>query len=202
MARQLNWDAIPDKVNLEAGNYRMKIVSIKELEPLGEQAPQLTYLCTFEVDEPVEHRGEMHFERFRIGDENDPMAEDENTWRRSMGAKNMKKMLKEAQCVLLDTDEATYEAAKGQVLIVKIVKTMGKAGTQNEGQEFSNSRGYFSINSPEALSVGKVVASPGMVSGSAANVGTQEMTCPTCQEKVKRAEFGKHINLHRQEKAA
>lgn len=199
MGRQMNWENIPDKTALDAGYYLFKILSIKELVR-DEKSPQLTYLGTFEVEEPKEVAGEYHFERFRIGDETDPEGQEETTWRRSMGAKNLKKLLVASNTPLLDTEEATYEAAKSNRFVGKIVKTPGRAGTQNEGQEFSNMRGYFSVTSQEALQVGQASTVP-LLNGGGLSVGSQEMLCPICEKKVARADYGKHLNFHKQEQA-
>jgi hypothetical protein len=200
MNQQIKWEAIPDRASLDAGFYRMKIKSITEL-PLDERNPFVTMLGAFEVEEPKEHEGDTHFERYRLGDESDPMADKESTLKRSMGAKNLKKLLKASQSPFLDTNEATYEAARGNVFIAKIVRTPGRAGTINEGQEFSNMRDCYSVNAPEALQVGqKHGAAPSYANGAAIGAG-QEMECAVCQAKVPRDAYGKHLLDHRQASA-
>lgn len=198
MSRNVNWEAIPDRDSLEAGTYRMKITNIRELER-DERNPFLTYLGTFEVEEPKESEGETHFERFRIGDENDPLGDKDVTWKRSMGGKNLKKLLKASGTPFLDTETATYEAARGNSFIGKIVKIAGRTGTQNEGQEFANMRGYFSLNSPEALQVGFSTNGASAVASVSLQPGlSQDMQCPICSSKVPSREYGKHLIEHKQ----
>ena len=192
----INWNDVPENLSLEAGYYIFQITSIKALEQT-EKSPSYTFLGTFTVEEPAQYEGQMHFERFVVGTEKDPDAQEDASWK-GLGMRNLRQLLTKAQAPLLESLEMTFEQAKGCRFVGRIVKTAGKGA--NEGMEFSNMRGYFGINSPEALKVGQEQATAKSPSPSAAVLSNApaEYVCTECGVKVARSAYGSHLMSHKQ----
>lgn len=198
MSRMMNWDDIPDRVSLEAGHYLFKIQDIKEIQ--DERHPGvLIYRADLVVEEPSDVEGAMHFERFQIGTDEDPEAKESQTRRKSIAARQLKALLKAAQVPMLDTDEATFAAAKGCRFVGKIGLTISK----KDGNEYPHMKGYYATNSPEAVKVGMTTSA--MLNGGSAGGGSAPVTaggngpvstkikCNECGEQVDRADYGKHL---------
>ena len=190
MARQLQLNETPDRIALDPGHYLFSIQKIQEIQ--DQQRPgQLIYLGTFICEEPPECEGMAHSERYMIGTEEDPDAMQASTWKRSMGASNLKKLLKAAQVPDLPDDDALFAAAKNSRFVARIAKD--KTG------EYSNIKGYFTVTSPEAAKVGQTesAGTPATPNGAPAQAGQATMDCNVCGAKVSRAEWGKHLMTHR-----
>ena len=129
--------------------------------------------------------------------EKDPDAQEDASWK-GLGMRNLRQLLTKAQAPLLESLEMTFEQAKGCRFVGRIVKTAGKGA--NEGMEFSNMRGYFGINSPEALKVGQEQATAKSPSPSAAVLSNApaEYVCTECGVKVARSAYGAHLMSHKQ----
>lgn len=186
-AGKFQFDDIPDRIAFDTGIYLFKIAALKELET---DDGILTYLGVFECEEPLGFDGLTQMERFTIGDENDPEAQEANTWRKSRGAKNFKQMLNAASVPLIEDTETLFEAAKGARFVARIVQTTSK----KDGQVYGNIRSYYSTTSPEAAKVGLVpsgLPSPGSPTPDTA------MTCGICGVAVPRSDYGKHLVTHR-----
>lgn len=195
MARSIPWDAIPEKNIFESGLYKFELKQIKELQ---NDDGILTYLGVFECEEPAEMSGVVQMERFQIGTDEDPEAQERLTWRKSRGAQNMQKLLAAAGVPKLEDDELTFEQAKGSRFVARMVKST----SAKDGQEYSNIRGYFSTTSPEAAQVG-LTPSVGKLGNGAQRreagtpTGNATVKCTECGMQFNHSEYGKHLMTHR-----
>jgi hypothetical protein len=201
----MQFSEVPDRTVFDTGMYLFKIATLKKLDT---DDGLLTYLGVFECEEPDAFSGMAQMERFTVGDEDDPDAQQGNTWRKSRGAKNFKLMLNAAQVPLIDDEETLFETARGARFVARVVQTVSK----KDGQSYGNIRSYYSTTSPEAAKVGWVpTAGAGGVSGvgngsptqargaaPTAAAPTQKMQCIMCGLMVDRADYGKHLVSHRE----
>lgn len=198
MLGRMQLESVPDRALFDTGMYLMKINTLKVLDNV--EGGILTYLGVFECEEPSAFSGMAQMERYTIGSEDDPEANEGNTWRKSLGARNFKLMLTAAQVPLIDDTETLFEAAKGARFVARIVQTVSK----KDGQSYGNIRSYYSTTSPEAARVGLVPTggTPGLgLAQSSAPSSTPppatDMTCAECGAQIPRAEYGKHLVSHR-----
>lgn len=69
---------IQEFTDLPVGNYTAVIEDFKEA--FSKQTNKLMYSVTFAIEQPQSVKGRKHFENFVIGSDDDPNAEQEETW--------------------------------------------------------------------------------------------------------------------------
>lgn len=92
MARNIDWDSVPDSTLLPDNMYVFEIESITEG---ASKAGHLMYTGAFRVADG-EFTGTPLYDRFAIGTNDDPTADDPQTWVKSIGARRMKRLFKAA----------------------------------------------------------------------------------------------------------
>lgn len=111
MATKVPWGDIPDFSMLPKGIYQL---AIKELLAYNKQGNnKLIVKGTFEAIEPEAFAGMTFREYFTIGSDEDPEAEDPETWKRTAGSRKLTRILKKANAELADDLEETCAAAPG-----------------------------------------------------------------------------------------
>lgn len=154
MGRSVNFDAVPDTGVVDAGVYQ---VSIGSLDEKASKSGKLMYDARLEIVEPADFAGMGIFEMFVIGNDEDPDANEESTWIKSIGCRRMKQMLKAAQ-VPLDTDmDNVIAAAVSQQLVVSVTQE-----TETEGDYAGRVRNRISAFYP--LGHKEVGIAPGQAS--------------------------------------
>ena len=105
------WNDIPDYSLLPHGLYQL---IISELLPYNkEENNKLIVKGTFEVVEPEAFAGQTFREWFTCGNDDDPEAEDPDTWKKTPGARKLKRILSKAKAELMEDLDETCSAASG-----------------------------------------------------------------------------------------
>src|SRR5438552_3518007 len=75
------WKDIPDSNLLPAGVYEFTVKELAETttKATEDKVAKLMYVAQLKVVEPKEYRGQVLFDRFTIGNEDDPDASDPET---------------------------------------------------------------------------------------------------------------------------
>lgn len=144
MGRRAPWDDIPDATVLPGGTYQFAIESVEEtISSTG----KLMYNGTFNVVEPKAFAGLNHWESYVIGSDTDPNAEDPDTWKASIGARNLKRMLNKAQVPLSDDMEAVCVEAAGHQFVSLVTQETddGSRDPRYKGRVRSRIQGYYGL---------------------------------------------------------
>jgi hypothetical protein len=130
MGRQIAWDDIPDSNIVPEGIYQVEIVDIEEVLT---KAQAVMYKASFSIVTPEDFAGLYVRDMYVIGTATDPGAEHPDTWKASIGARRMKKMLKDA-AVPMDADlDNTLAAAPGAQFLTSVSIEVDD-GTRNDGK--------------------------------------------------------------------
>src|SRR5207249_5459750 len=159
------------------------------------------------------------FDRFVIGTEDDPEADDPETWKASIAARRLKAFVKSLGVSLGNNMQDTMEAAEGQKAIA-MVSVDPKRKDPKTGREYNESNSvtaYYQIGTagmgpgvtkaaaPPAPAAPKKVAVQSVVETKAATekvqpkkvVKAEVTTCPICgKDDVPRTDFIQHVNQH------
>ena len=113
---------IPQQVNdpftkLDPGNYLVCIEEIKEEYTQDDQ--RLFYTGRFRIQQPQSHNGQVHYERFYIGTDEDPQGNSPDTWTQKAG--RLKKCA-EGACVPFtgQNPAVVFQQMLGKQLCMKI----------------------------------------------------------------------------------
>ncbi len=110
MGIKVPWGDIPDFSMLPKGIY---LLAIRALEPYNkEENNKLIVKATFEAVEPSEYAGMTFREYLVIGSDEDPEAEDPETWKRTSGSRKLARILRKANVDFSDDLEDTCEVAQ------------------------------------------------------------------------------------------
>src|SRR6266850_6682810 len=93
---------VPESSTVPDGGY---VLDIHKVEPATTGTGKKSYKAQLKVVEPKKYKGSMLFENFTIGSDEDPDADEQDTWDTSMGAKQFKQMVEKAGVDLGDQDE-------------------------------------------------------------------------------------------------
>lgn len=99
----------PDSNVVPEGMYLTKIVKITEKHS---KAGKLMMSAQYQIQEPKALKGQMIFENFVLGTDEDPEAENVATFKNSIGARAYKNLLKKAGVSVEKTDEVDDIAQK------------------------------------------------------------------------------------------
>lgn len=131
MAKSVSFAArlkgVPDSSTVPDNGY---ILEIHKVEPSTTKTGKKSYKAQLKVVEG-KYKGAMLFENFTIGNDEDPEAEEPDTWNASMGAKQFKQMV-EKSGVDLDDDadeEDVCNALKGArvyAIVTEVTQTEGE----------------------------------------------------------------------------
>ncbi len=141
--RQWTPDEIPDSTLLPDGIYPFDIEGIKEDQS---KAGALMYTATYRVAEG-DFVGLPQFDRFNIGSPDDPNADDPETWKRSIGARQLKRLFKAAHVPLGTDVDDMCQAAIGQRFlgVVNQQTDDGVRNPQYKGVVRNQFRGYYAV---------------------------------------------------------
>lgn len=134
-----NWDDIPDgggsREPLPEGQYLVEVESFDEYQT---RAGALSYKAVYRVVEPAEHAGRLLWEYHNIGTDDDPQAQDPQTWQTAIGTRTLKALGRAAISSngALPTDMDTFAAAvRGQRFIQTVGRRIGKDRDGNDRPE-------------------------------------------------------------------
>lgn len=118
MGVKVPWGDIPDFSMLPKGIYQL---AIKALEPYNKQGNnKLVVKGTFEAIEPDSFAGMTFREYFTIGSDEDPEAEDPETFKRTSGSRKLTRILKKANVDLADELDETCANAAGAEFMASV----------------------------------------------------------------------------------
>jgi hypothetical protein len=218
------WKDIPDTGLVPAGAYE---VIVKELaattsKPTETERAKLMYVATLRIHEPKEYRGQTLTDRFAIGTNDDPEANDPETWKGSFAARRLKQFCKSTKIELGDDMDDTIEAIEGQHCVV-MVRLDAPREDKKTGRTYGESNSvtaYYEVGAPGVtIGVPKAAAPPSAAAPKVtklrqaapatnsdgdeapkprAKAAKQEVTtCPICGDtQVPRASFIAHVNEH------
>jgi len=221
------WKDIPDTTLVPAGAYE---VVVKELADTMSKSTdtaraKLMYVAQLKIAEPKGYKGQIIFDRFTIGTNDDPEGTDRETWKSSIAARRMKQFLKACKIDLGDDMDDTIEAVEGQHCVV-MVRLDPAREDKRSGRTFGESNNvtaYYEVGAPgvtigvpraaappSAAAPRAVVASPRATRAAVSEDGNAEKgtkagkapkaevtTCPICGDTaVPRAGVIAHVNAH------
>lgn len=133
------WDNVPhDDADLDNGGYEFNCIKaeVAHTRESDEHPERLMYVATFEVVGPESHKGRIHIERFVIGNDEDPEAEELETLMKTPGAKSFKSLCDAMGVQIPDGDEEACEAIVGE----KVFGHIEKRANKDTGQVYVNVR--------------------------------------------------------------
>lgn len=210
---------IPEAGLLPAGLLLFEIAEGKETET---STNKLAYQVQLVVLEPAGARGMPAWNMFTIGSNDDPMAEEDETWRRSFGGRQMKTMAVKAGVAFdgRDMDEVCADLKGQRVLAmceVQVEPETGKDGLPNAyaGRIRNNFTAWYAPGSREPFlkeegQTGAPLAKPAPRPATAAQqkgngaakpveakkpAGAATFTCTACvpQQVIARAQLQAHM---------
>ncbi len=95
-------------------------LTIESIEETRANAGTLMYKGTFRVVEPAAFAGSPYWENFNIGSADDPNAEDPETWKRSIGAQILGRVIDAALVPRSNDVDTDIAAATGQRILASI----------------------------------------------------------------------------------
>lgn len=111
---------VPDSAIVDDGVYLLEVSDVDDGETRNEPKRRM-FTAQLEIIEPKEFAGMSLWERFTVGNEEDPNGEDPDQLRRSAGARNLRRFYK---TMGLDVDNADYDqladGARGQRIVARV----------------------------------------------------------------------------------
>jgi hypothetical protein len=218
MSRVIPFGSIPDSNILPDNIYRLKIDKLEEVmsKERDGKASKLMYKLTTRVVEPASHKGLFFTEFFTIGTEEDPEAEELNTWQTSIGGRALKRLSAKLGVPTGDEEDsdAFLAAVKGvEYLSTIITKTEPdeKNGQPNpyKGRVNNQVTAYWALGErePGSLSEGNGKHAPKTTKTTkpqqqAAPATTDDVSCSACKKRVPRKDLKAHVEDHMKELAA
>jgi hypothetical protein len=206
MGRNFDFTGVPDSNLLPAGMYEVEIESLEERQS---KAGTLMYAGVYRVAEGP-HTGTPIFDYFNIGNAEDPNADDPETFKNSIGARQLRRLIKAAGITLGAFDE-TITALVGQHVMLSVDQQIddGKRDPKYKGTIRNRIVGTYSLGerepgaspakpstleSPRAATTRPGTATapaPPKAAVRAPKVAT--VKCGYCKQDVPRAEYVNHV---------
>lgn len=200
----VSFDDVPDGQLLPAGVYLMAVDSIEETST--KEVGKLMYKLMYQVQEPKEYDGVPFPDYYVIGSNEDPKANEPETWKDSIGFKRFKRLARATQVPFTNDMEQLIERLCGQKFIAVISQELDQ---NPRDPKFANSKKnrikethqIGAMNPRISGGSDAVVAAPTAplapappAPKPAAKVTTASSTlsCPYCQETMPRAAYGDH----------
>lgn len=133
------WEDIPDYAVLPHDIYTM---AVQNLDVTHSKKGTLMVAATFEVVQPTSYAGMTHREWYVLGNDDDPEAEDPETWKRQSGARNLKRLAKATGAVLDPELETTCQNLLGQQFDVLVIQETEKGG-EYDGRIRNRIQSYY-----------------------------------------------------------
>lgn len=204
MGKIIPWEAIDERNLLPKGIYECAIREITDERTKGGGALDagcLMYGVSYEVvaSEPAGLENRVLFDRFPVGTNDDPHADEPETWKKPGGPQRLKKMLISANIELVPDMDDVKAAAKNQHLLL----TVGTRKTERD-TELNDVKGYHLVGSRNLFTDSNGHGSNGGGTVTATKAPTKKATkraakkkvdtiqCPECEEVVKYADYPDH----------
>lgn len=225
MGRQCDWDSVKEtSTRLDEGVYLVQSISAEEVLTKPSETSEggkLMYVHMMQVMEPHEFVGQLQRDNWTIGSEADRNADDPETWKASIGAKQMKRCLSAAHVPLTREIDACLATLVGQQFLISIKHTVDKKNTQFTNANISN---YWAVGAraiglaasngalaPTRVALEKaadaafgmpkvaVKIAPPAAPGNAKVVKPPKdemQACPACEWKGPKREYPLHAQVH------
>ena len=210
MARKWPADEIPDSSIVPSGTYTATC-SIKESQS---NTGKLMYKGTFSITEPDGFSGLSLWENYVIGSDQDPDADDPDTWKASIGAKNLKRCFKAASVPLTEDMDDLLEAVEGQSVVLEVGQEVdeGRKDPKYKGTVRNRIIAYYPLGerspavggskpAPKATPPAKPApqrapAAPAARPAPQAASKERTLKCSVCDASVPQSQFGAHVAGH------
>ncbi len=153
------FDEIPDSGVLLDGVYH---VAGEELSADQSSTVKKIYTCRMVVIAPDDYKGMYVFENFVIGMDDDPVASQLSTWKKSIGARRFKSLLKAAG-IPSSNDEAAICAGFVGVQLTLVVSQYTEKGGDYDGTIRNRIGGFYRVGERTAEVTGKPSGAGGAV---------------------------------------
>lgn len=220
MSKIYDPNVIPDWTGqFPPGRAHVRIESIDDVERTSTGKYQIR--VTLRGLEPVDVADQPHFERFVIGTNEDPEADDPNSWK-GIAARRYKDMLKKAGIEASGSVEKDTVAAVGQALGILVSNEEQRAnnrdGSPNPyagriqasirsffiyGEQPVGDGGYRGVPPAAAPAVPTPAAKPAPAARTRAVAAqpqpaapVQTVACSICGQPVPRVQFAAHVAAH------
>lgn len=147
MTRHWPHDEIPDQNVWPSGIVQLEV---EELEETQSKSNKLMFTATFKGVLPPDVENIPHFEYYVIGSDDDPQAQDVKTWKKSMGAQQLKKLLRALQVPLVDDLHQAIAMAKGKQALVTTTQVTETAEGEYKGRIRCNLGRFFALGERQA----------------------------------------------------
>ena len=144
MGRRAPWQDIPDSAVVPDGVYHLAVEEIEESQSSEQTGGKLMYELEVRVIEPKAFVNLPLYNNFVIGSDDDPNADDPETWKASVGAKNLKRFFSAVQVEFVDDLAPMCVTAKDQEFLGLVTKSQETQG-QYKGRERNNFNGWFKL---------------------------------------------------------
>lgn len=205
MGRQVNWDEVPDSgaTLVNQGMYEAVIESIEEGQS---KAGKLMYTTIFRIAGGA-YDGTPLYERFSVGTDDDPNADEPTTWKSSIGASRMKAMFKAVHVANTGDVDEMCTAATGQhlQLTVDIEVDSGAKNPQYKGVKRNRIVRMYPMGEREAPATPApssqlakaVAAAPAKATGTKkGTAAVPTVKCGVCKQDIARADYSQHVLTH------
>lgn len=180
-------------LTLPAINYNVRVERLEEA--LTQDTNKLMFKLTTTITEPAEFAGLRLYDNFVMGSEDDPNADNAETWK-SVTGKRFHRFVKKTE-VPYEASESTdvfFARAIGAELTVGTVQKIDTGNNPKyAGRTQTKISQYFRLGErPVGATVDTPVANP--FNGTAAKPkGEAEVTCTSCRKRVPRSQMQRHL---------
>lgn len=228
MSRIVPFNHIPDSSVFPDGIYRLTVEKFDVTQTKEREGKQQKFMfaLTGKIVAPEQYKNMLYSEYFVIGTEQDPDAEQVETWQSSIGARSFKRFVKALGIPVGDEEDAESLAAsiRGAEFLATIVTKVEPDTKKINGVEQDNPyKGRVNNNTSAYWKVGE--KEPGLTNGhdasaakptarrtvagagtaakpAAAAAPSDEVRCSACPPtapKVKRSDLRAHAQQHMQD---
>lgn len=202
MGRQWPVDEVPDSAIVPSGTYTV-VVDTASLDQSG--SGKLMILVQLRILDPPSMNGIPLFERFVVGVDGDPQAEDPETWKAPshVAARRWKRLCKAANVPIVGDLDLDVPAIQQATLVAQVEEytepEKKRDGSPNSyaGQRRNRIGSFLSVAVPAGGPGARAgVRPPVPPKGSTAVVPPRTVTCRRCNEAVAMKDLGAHMEAH------
>lgn len=145
-----DWEEVKDLGRLfENGYYDVEVIEVE----VGEtKKGNLRYTAQCEITAPAECKGQIFFQHFYVGTDDDPEGTDPETLRQSYGIQQLKDFAKKCRAKLAGSPEDVLKKCKGKSLTLNLTIEIQKKG-EYAGQPAQRCR-FFELGERKAEILG------------------------------------------------
>lgn len=216
---------IPKTTTVPDNLYRLRVEEIKEVytKDTDGRTPKRMFKLQASIVEPETYKGEFYFDQFCVGTEEDPEAEEKETWKR-FSAREFIKLIDVLGVPYADEEDAEpffASCKKAEYVAMIVEKVEPRTRKDRNGNEYVNpyagqvrnaTTAYYKLGEKEPGSHvasgsptvrGKKGPSKGAKAATQAAKAAADdrVTCvePSCRKRVPRSELKEHVAKHFEE---